>query len=80
MGTILFTSRFDLGTQRVCTDLILNDVGILYEFLEICKKHYPHHRIFIWFDPWIDADFQVRSALIFNSSVYLFGSAKNNDR
>ena len=79
-GKFLFTSRFDLGNSWPNKGLILNDVGMLYGLPEKCKKHDAPHRLFIWFDPWTNADFQIRSAPIFNSSVYLFGSAKNNDR
>ena len=60
--------------------LILNDVGMLYGLREKYKKYDPPHRLFIWFDPWINADFQIRSALISDSSIYLLGCAKNNDR
>ena len=76
----MFTSRFDLGNSWPNMGLILNDVGMLYGLPEKCKKHNPPRRLFIWFDPWINADFQIRGALISDSSVYLLGCAKDNDR
>jgi len=79
-GKFLFTSRLDLGNPLPDLGQILNDVGMLYGLPEKYKKHDRSHRLFIWFDPWINADFQIRSALSSDSSVYLLGCAKNNDR
>ena len=55
--------RFDLGNSWPNMGLILNDVGCYMDYPKNVKSM-TLHRLFIWFDPWINADFQIRGALI----------------